>query len=91
MNDLTQILSAIEHGDPHAALSRNRSTDPVNGFFLDMAHANLGAHEEARKWYARAVTWLEQSGKALETNPRRAAELRRFRAEAEQLLGLKKK
>jgi tetratricopeptide (TPR) repeat protein/serine/threonine protein kinase len=81
-------------GDDKAAitaLSQSRSPGAVEWLFLAMAHENLGAHEEGRKWYGYAVAWLEQSGKALETNPLRAAELRRFRDEAEQRLGLKKK
>jgi hypothetical protein len=48
-----------------------------------MAHWQLGAKEEARKWYNRAVEWMNK-------NPRRDEELRRFRDEAAALLGIKK-
>jgi serine/threonine protein kinase/predicted Zn-dependent protease len=55
-----------------------------NAFFLAMAHWRLGAKEEARTWYDRAVAWMEK-------NKPQDEELRRFRAEAEGLLGIKKK
>jgi hypothetical protein len=52
-----------------------------NTFFLAMAHWQLGAKEEARKWYDRAVAWMEKKEPKNE-------ELRRFRAEAEKLMGI---
>ena len=52
-----------------------------NGFFLAMAHWRTGPESEARKWYDRAVQWMEK-------NQPRDVELRRFRAEAEELLGI---
>jgi hypothetical protein len=48
-------------------------------FFLAMAHARLGSLAEARRWYDRAVRWMEQ-------HQPDDLELRRFRAEAEELL-----
>ncbi len=50
-------------------------------FFLAMAYWNLGEKEEARKWYDRAVEWME-------TKRPDDAELARFRAEAAALLGI---
>ena len=44
-----------------------------------MAHARLGNGAEARRWYDRAVRWMEQYQPD-------DLELRRFRAEAEELL-----
>jgi serine/threonine protein kinase/Flp pilus assembly protein TadD len=55
-----------------------------NLFFLVMAHWQLGEKELARKEYERAVKWME------EKKPR-DEELRRFRAEAEELLGIREK
>ena len=52
-----------------------------NGFFLAMAHFQLGHTEEARQFYDRSVDWLERC------KPQ-DAELRRFRIEAASLLGL---
>jgi tetratricopeptide (TPR) repeat protein len=52
-----------------------------NGFFLAMAHWQLGHQDEARKWHERSVEWM---AKNQPTNK----ELVRFRAEAEELLGL---
>jgi hypothetical protein len=51
----------------------------LNAFFIAMAHWQLGEHGEARKWYDRAVEWMEKYEPEDE-------ELRRFRAEAEDLL-----
>jgi tetratricopeptide (TPR) repeat protein len=53
-------------------------------FFLAMAHWQLGAKEKAREWYDRAVQWMEK-------NQPNDEELRRFRAEAAELLGVKEK
>ncbi|MEX0676947.1 MAG: protein kinase [Pirellulales bacterium] len=52
-----------------------------NGFFLAMAHWQLGRKDEARQWYDRSVKWMEK-------NDPMSEELLRFRAEAEQLLGI---
>jgi serine/threonine protein kinase len=50
-----------------------------NTFFLAMAHWQLGQKDEARKRYDQAVQWMEKN------NPN-DQELRRFRAEAAELL-----
>jgi serine/threonine protein kinase len=49
--------------------------------FLAMAHWQLGEKEEARRWYDKAIEWMGQNAAADE-------ELKRFRAEAAQLLGI---
>lgn len=53
----------------------------VNGFFLAMAHWQLGQQDEARQCY-------EQSVESMEKNDPADEELRRFRAEAAELLGI---
>lgn len=55
----------------------------LDWFFLAMALWKLGNKDEARQWYDRAVAWMEK-------NQPKDAELRRFRAEAQDLLGLEK-
>ena len=50
-------------------------------FLLAMAHWQLGNRQEARTWYARAHRWMEQQ---MSSDP----ELRRFGAEAAELLGI---
>jgi tetratricopeptide (TPR) repeat protein len=50
-------------------------------FFLAMAHRQRGEWEEACRWYDRAVRWMVK-------NAPRNEELRRFRTEAAQLLGV---
>jgi Flp pilus assembly protein TadD len=54
----------------------------INGFFLAMAHWQITEKEKARKWFDQAVEWIEK-------NQPQDEELRRFRAEAEELLGMK--
>jgi len=53
--------------------------DSFDWFFLAMAHRRLGDKEEGRKWYDRAVEWMDK-------NQPQNAELHCFRAEAAQLL-----
>jgi tetratricopeptide (TPR) repeat protein/serine/threonine protein kinase len=52
-------------------------------FFLAMTHHRLDRKKEARQWYDRAVECMEQ-------RMPKSEELRRFRAEAEEVLGIKK-
>jgi tetratricopeptide (TPR) repeat protein len=56
--------------------------DSVDWFFLSMAHWQLGERETAKKYYAQAVEWMEK-------NKPKDDELRRFRAEAAELLAIK--
>jgi uncharacterized protein HemY len=60
-----------------ASMKRPGGGDAVACFFRAMAHARLGEQAQARKWYDRAVDRMENR-----------PELRRFRAEAEELLGI---
>jgi tetratricopeptide (TPR) repeat protein len=66
-------LEKAEALDPQAHLGRT-------GFFLAMAHGQLGHEHEARDWYDRSVEWMEKyrSGDA---------ELTLFRAEADEQQG----
>jgi tetratricopeptide (TPR) repeat protein len=50
-------------------------------FFLAMAHWHLGDKEQARQWYEKATEWMKKYRPIDE-------ELRRFREEAAQLLGI---
>lgn len=47
-----------------------------------MSKAKLGDKEQARRWFKRGVAWMEKNRPGCD-------ELRRFRAEAEGLLGIK--
>jgi hypothetical protein len=58
--------------------------DSHDWFFLAMTHWQLGAKDKARAWYDRAVQWMDKNQPDNE-------ELRRFRAEAAELLGLNEK
>jgi tetratricopeptide (TPR) repeat protein len=51
--------------------------------FLAMAHWQLGHREQALTWHARAVEWMEKHPAHQSNND----ELRRYRAEADELLG----
>jgi len=61
-----------------------RGGDSTDWFFLAMAHEKLGDKEKARQWYDRATRWMDK-------NQATDEELRRFRAEATQVLGVDKK
>ena len=63
---------------------RNDGGDSWHWFFLAMAHWQLGEKGKAREWYDRAVEWMDKYQPKHE-------ELRRFRAEASELLELKVK
>jgi tetratricopeptide (TPR) repeat protein len=54
----------------------------LNAFFLAMAHWQLGNKEQAWDWYDKAVAWMDKHAPD-------HGELRRFRAEAAELLGVK--
>ena len=58
-----------------------RGSDNKDWFFLAMVHWRLGDKQQARKWYDRTVQWMEKNWPTDE-------ELRRFRSEAAELLGL---
>ena len=58
--------------------------DSFDWFFLAMAHWQLGAKDKAREWYDKAVRWMD-------TNQPKNEELRRFRAEAAELLRVNEK
>ena len=78
-----------------AALDKSRELrlggDPVDWLFLAMAHRKLGNHDEASKAYHQALECLEKNQEKLEKDKGLAQELRPFRAEAEEVLELKKK
>ena len=56
--------------------------DSREWFLLALAHWQLGNKDEARKWYDQAIVWMEKNQPTNE-------ELRRFRAEAADRLGVK--
>jgi hypothetical protein len=49
-----------------------------------MAHWQLGEQDKAREWFAKAVQWMDSG---LQNH----VELKRFRAEAAELLGIEEK
>jgi tetratricopeptide (TPR) repeat protein len=67
------------------SLKYRRGGDSFDWFFLAMAHWKLGERGTARQWFTKAVAWMERK----ENGKKVTAELRRFRAEAETLLGRK--
>jgi serine/threonine protein kinase len=70
--------------DLEKALSLRKADDAMNaneGFFLAMAHWQLGEKDRARAWFDKSVAWME-------TGRKDDAELKRFRAEAAKLLGV---
>jgi len=71
--------AAVEALKQSHALLRDRDLS-FNAFFLAMTYAKLGQRADAWMWFDRAVAWMEKNAKSNE-------ELRRFRSEAEALLG----
>jgi tetratricopeptide (TPR) repeat protein/serine/threonine protein kinase len=65
--------------------------DPDQWLFLAMAHWKLGQKEEARQWYDRSVQWIDKNPEALEKEQRTRVveDVRKIRAEAAELLGVK--
>jgi tetratricopeptide (TPR) repeat protein len=61
------------------SLRRGEDISP-NVFFLATAHWHLGDKEEARRWYDKAVDWMDKH----KSNDK---DLARFRAEAAKLIG----
>jgi tetratricopeptide (TPR) repeat protein len=64
------------------SIELRKGGDSCDWFFLAMAHWQLGNKDTAREWYEKAVEWAEKNAAAND-------ELRRFRAEVAQLLGVK--
>ncbi len=63
------------------SMKLNNGGLPFDWFFLAMAHWRQGDKDKARKWCTQAIDWMQK-------NKSRDQELRRFRAEAEDLLGI---
>jgi Flp pilus assembly protein TadD len=55
-----------------------------NPFFLAMAHSQLGEKDKAHQWYERGIKWMDAKAATSDS-------LKRFRAEADELLGVKEK
>ena len=65
--------------------------DTGQWFCLAMAHWQLDQESEARKWYDRAVVWMDKNQEALKKNRYDWEVVSRFRVEAAELLEIKKK
>src|SRR5262249_16363187 len=66
------------------AMGLRKGGDSYDCFFLAMAHSRFGEREKAREWFDQAVQWMDKNAPQNE-------ELLRFRAEAEEVLGIPKK
>ncbi len=64
------------------SLGTNSPNNSFNTFFLAMAHWQLDEIDAARNWYDQAIGWMEKNAPDDE-------ELRRIRAEATELFGVK--
>ena len=79
---LTTVDAWVRRGCPYVSRGSNGREwqfDP-----LAVAHWRLGNQDEARKWYDQAVAWMNK-------NQPKNEELRRFRAEAEELMKIERK
>ena len=68
---------------------RKGAMESIDAFFLAMAHWQQGEKETAHRYYDRAVRRMAEDQQALEKPEQE--EMRRFRAEAAELLGIKEK
>jgi serine/threonine protein kinase/WD40 repeat protein/tetratricopeptide (TPR) repeat protein len=60
--------------------------DAYDLFFLAMCHAQTGAADKARICFDRAVRWVRENPGRIQATPQWGEELKRFRAEAEEVL-----
>jgi hypothetical protein len=67
----------------------NGAIEGVDTFFLAMAHWQLGEKDKARRWYDRAVKWLDKNKDQVAGAGGNLRELNQFHAEAAVLLGIK--
>jgi tetratricopeptide (TPR) repeat protein len=77
--DWKAAIAALEK-----SMKLRQGGDSFDWFVVAMAHWRLGEKDKAREWYDRAVRWMDK-------NQPRNEELRRFRAEAGELLELQDK
>ena len=74
--DLKAAIAAFEK-----SMKLRKGGDSFDWFFLAMAQWKLGEKDKARELYERAVRWMDK-------NKPKDEELRRFRSEAAELLGV---
>src|SRR4029453_10714151 len=72
--------AAIAAFEKSRELRKSSTCTGYDGFVLAMAHWQLGEKEEARKWYDQTAQWVEKHP------PPPQHVIRRFRAEAEELM-----
>jgi serine/threonine protein kinase/Flp pilus assembly protein TadD len=75
--DWKSAVEALER-----SISLRKGADSFDHFFLAMAHWQMGHKDEAHKSYQQAVRWMDR-------NKPDDEDLRRFRTEAAELLGVK--
>jgi tetratricopeptide (TPR) repeat protein len=77
--DQKEAIAALEK-----SMELGKGGDGLDRFFLAMAQWQLGHKDEARTWYDKAVAWMDK-------NQADNEDLRGCRAEAEEVLRIKKK
>jgi tetratricopeptide (TPR) repeat protein len=76
-HELARLLATLEK-----SIELHEGGNGFDWFFLALAHWRLGDREQARAWYDKAVAWMDK-------NKPEDGELKRYRAEAAELLGVK--
>ena len=83
--DWKAAIAALEKSmQLYAGRTENQRRESFSTFPLAMAHWKLGDQKAARQCYDRAVGWMEK-------HQPKDEELRRFRTEAVELLGMEEK
>jgi tetratricopeptide (TPR) repeat protein len=73
------------------AVELHHGGDAVDHLFLAMAYRKLSKFDESRQAYDRALHWMARNEATLVKSKAQAEELRSFRDEADDVLGVKKK
>jgi serine/threonine protein kinase/WD40 repeat protein len=72
------------------SMSLRKGGDALDYFFLALAHLRLDHKDEAHQWFQKGVEWVQKNKNALDKDKLHHEELHRFRADVEQLIGLKR-
>jgi WD40 repeat protein/serine/threonine protein kinase len=81
--DWKAAIAALEQ-----SMSLSKGGSSFDFLFLAMAHWQLGEKTKAKEWYDKGAAWMEAQAQALPATGQQ--ELKRFRAEAAELLGVRK-
>ncbi len=86
--DCKAAINALEKSEALEPDKDHKNVLAFNGFFLAMAHWQLGQKDPAYTWYDRSIEWMDKNQPWLDMNSGENEELKRLRTEAAALLGV---